>query len=80
MSDIFKSMRAKKKRAVDPNAPPRPTLLGHEKEMKTWRQQFSEMTERSIQQSVEINMLRRKVNRLESQIDAMTSVVNRKLR
>jgi hypothetical protein len=80
MSDIFKSMRAKKKRAVDPDAPPRPTLLGHEKEMKTWRQQFSEMTERSIQQSVEINMLRRKVNRLESQIDAMTSVVNRKLR
>jgi len=80
MSDIFKAMRQKKKRAVDPNAPPRPTLLGHEKEMKTWRQQFSEMTERSIQQSVEINMLRRKVNRLESQIDAMTSVVNRKLR
>jgi hypothetical protein len=80
MSNIFKSMRAKKKRAVDPDAPPRPTLLGHEKEMKTWRQQFSEMTERSIQQSVEINMLRRKVNRLESQIDAMTSVVNRKLR
>jgi hypothetical protein len=80
MSEIFKAMRAKKKRAVDPNAPPRPTLLGHEKEMKTWRQQFSEMTERSIQQSVEINMLRRKVNRLESQIDAMTSVVNRKLR
>ena len=80
MSEIFKAMRAKKKRVVDPNAPPRPTLLGHEKEMKTWRQQFSEMTERSIQQSVEINMLRRKVNRLESQIDAMTSVVNRKLR
>ena len=80
MSEIFKAMRAKKKRAVDPDAAPRPTLLGHEKEMKTWRQQFSEMTERSIQQSVEINMLRRKVNRLESQIDAMTSVVNRKLR
>jgi len=80
MSNIFKAMKAKKKRAVDPNAPPRPTLLGHEKEMKTWRQQFSEMTERSIQQSVEINMLRRKVNRLESQIDAMTSVVNLKLR
>jgi len=80
MSAIFKSMRAKKKRAVDPNAPPRPTLLGHEKEMKTWRQQFSELTERSIQQSVEITMLKRKINRLESQVDAMTSVVNRKLR
>ena len=80
MSAIFKSMRAKKKRAVDPNAPPRPTLLGHEKEMKTWRQQFSELTERSIQQSVEITMLKRKINRLESQVDAMTSVINRKLR
>ena len=80
MSAIFKSMRAKKKRAVDPNALPRPTLLGHEKEMKTWRQQFSELTERSIQQSVEITMLKRKINRLESQVDAMTSVVNRKLR
>ena len=73
-------MRAKKKRAVDPNAPPRPTLLGHEKEMKTWRQQFGELTERSIQQSVEITMLKRKINRLESQVDAMTSVINRKLR
>jgi hypothetical protein len=80
MSNIFKAMRAKKKRAVDPDAPPRPTLLGHEKEMKTWRQQFSELTERSIQQSVEINMLRRKVNRLEGQIDAMTSVINRRPR
>jgi hypothetical protein len=80
MSDIFKAMRAKKKRAVNPDAPPRPTLLGHEKEMKTWRQQFSELTERSIQQSVEINMLRRKVNRLEGQIDAMTSVINRRPR
>jgi hypothetical protein len=80
MSNIFKAMRAKKKRAVNPDAPPRPTLLGHEKEMKTWRQQFSELTERSIQQSVEINMLRRKVNRLEGQIDAMTSVINRRPR
>ena len=70
----------KKKKEVDPNAPPRPSLLGHEKEMKTWRQQFGELTERNIQQSVEITMLKRKINRLESRIDAMTSVVNRKLR
>ena len=26
--------KAKKKRAVDPNAPPRPNLLSHEKKMK----------------------------------------------
>ena len=29
--------KTKKKRAVDPNAPPRPTLLGHEKVLKDAR-------------------------------------------
>jgi len=27
---IFKAMRTKKKRAVDPNAPPRPNLMTHD--------------------------------------------------
>ena len=27
---IFKAMKAKKKRAVDPNAPPRPNLMTHD--------------------------------------------------
>jgi hypothetical protein len=27
---IFKAMRVKKKRAVDPNAPPRPNLMTHD--------------------------------------------------
>lgn len=30
MSNIFKVMKAKKKRAVDPNAPPRPNLMTHD--------------------------------------------------
>jgi len=30
MSNIFKAMKAKKKRAVDPNAPPRPNLMTHD--------------------------------------------------
>ena len=35
---MFDQYRAKKKvKIVDPNAPPRPSLLGHEKEMKVWR-------------------------------------------
>ena len=28
--NIFKAMKAKKKRAVDPNAPPRPNLMTHQ--------------------------------------------------
>lgn len=70
----------KKKREVDPNAPPRPTLLGHEKEMKTWREQFGKLADTNIQQTIELAQLRRKVSRLETQIEAVTSVVKNKLR
>lgn len=67
----------KKKREVDPNAPPRPSLLGHEKEMKTWREQFGSLANQNTQQAITIATLQRKVNRLESQIDAVTSFVKR---
>lgn len=70
-------MRAKKKRVLDPNAPPRPTLLGHEKEMKGWREQFSIINQHNLEQAHTIDSLRRKVNRLQAQIDALTSIVNR---
>jgi len=67
----------KKKREVDPNAPPRPSLLGHEKEMKGWRGQFAELTQRDITQQITIKALERKVARLESRLDVMSSFVNR---
>lgn len=70
----------KKKKEVDPNAPPRPTLLGHEKEMKGWRQQFSDLANKNIQHTVEMNMLKRKVNRLEGQVEAMSSWIKRNSR
>ncbi len=70
----------KKKREVDPNAPPRPTLLGHEKEMKTWREQFGKLARVNTEQAITIATLQRKVNRLESQIDALTSVVRRTIK
>lgn len=67
----------KKKREVDPNAPPRPTLLGHEKEMKTWRTEFAKTAQQNTEMAITIATLERKVNRLQSQVDAMTSFVNR---
>ena len=69
----------KKPRIVDPNAAPRPTLLGHEKEMKGWRNQFSKLAETNTQQAITISALERKVNRLQAQLDAVTSFMNRKL-
>ena len=34
MTNIFKAMKAKKKRAVDPNAPPRPNLMTHDVKLR----------------------------------------------
>ena len=70
----------KKKREIDPNAPPRPTLLGHEKEMKLFRQQYKEVADQNIKQSLTIAALQRRINRLEGQVEAMSSIINRKLK
>jgi hypothetical protein len=48
--------------------------------MKVWREQFGALANQNTSQAIEIAMLRRKVNKLESQIEAVTSFVNRKLR
>lgn len=66
----------KKQKVIDPNAPPRPTLLGHEKEMKTWREQFVTLTNQNTSQSMTIKRLEQKVNRMQGQIDALISHIN----
>jgi chromosome segregation ATPase len=75
--NIFSVMKAKKKREVDPDAPPRPTLLGHEKEMKGWREQFSLLNKQNNEQNQYISSLKRKINRLQAQVDALESIVRR---
>jgi hypothetical protein len=45
MSDIFKAMKAKKKRAVDPNAPPRPNLMTHEVKLRTAQQTIEDQNQ-----------------------------------
>jgi hypothetical protein len=75
---MFDQYRAKKKiKIVDPNAPPRPTLLGHEKEMKVWRQQFGSLAQQNNDQKLTVKFLERKVNRLQSQVDALTSIIKK---
>ena len=56
---------AKKKRAVDPNAPPRPNLLSHEKTLKDTRG-IIERQERQIQ------MLLQRVGELENKLQNQT--------
>ena len=58
---MFDMYRVKKKRAVDPNAPPRPNLLNHEKRLKD-----ATGTLEQVQQ--ENHELRRRVDQLESRM------------
>ena len=80
MMSLISMYRQKKKKLVDPNAPPRPTLLGHEKEMKEFRGKFSEVSSTVHGQHQEIQELRRKINRLQMQMDAVVSLLSRNKR
>lgn len=63
---MLKAMRAKKKRPVDPNAPPRPNLLTHEKRLKDM-QSVNDTTMDTIQR------LQNRIQRLEDKLAGQTS-------
>lgn len=66
MSNIFKAMKAKKKRAVDPNAPPRPNLMSHDVKIRD-----QEITVNNLMSSVA--HLRDRVHNLESKLRNQTN-------
>lgn len=66
---MFNMYRPKKKKAVDPNAPPRPNLLSHEKVLKD--------TKLTIEQQAEmIRSLQRRVDQLESKLSNQNSAIS----
>lgn len=58
IKDMYK---IKKKRAVDPNAPPRPNLLSHEKVLKDTKLTIEQMQQEHIQMKNKIAELERKL-------------------
>jgi predicted RNase H-like nuclease (RuvC/YqgF family) len=66
---MFDMYRTKKKKVVDPNAPPRPNLLNHEKRLKD-----ATVTLEQVQQ--ENAELRRRIDSLESKILNQTNYLN----
>ena len=65
----FSMYKAKKKRAVDPNAPPRPSLLGHEKVIKDAKSVIE-------QQGQDLARLRIRVEELERKLINQTAYLN----
>ena len=50
--------KQKKKREVDPNAPPRPNLLSHDKTIREGQQAFTQLEDRVQKQAEEIARLK----------------------
>jgi hypothetical protein len=63
--NIFKAMRVKKKRAVDPNAPPRPNLMTHDVKIRDQQNVIISMQH-------EIHNLRDTVRSLQNKLNNQT--------
>jgi predicted RNase H-like nuclease (RuvC/YqgF family) len=58
---MFDMYRVKKKKPVDPNAPPRPNLLNHEKRLKDTTGTVEQMQSRTQQLEHRVEELERKL-------------------
>lgn len=65
MNNIFKAMKAKKKRAVDPDAPPRPNLMTHDVKIRDQQNVIQAM-------QFEINSLKDNVRSLQNKLNHQT--------
>lgn len=74
---IYSQFKQKKKRPVDPNAPPRPNLLSHEKRMKESQIEFDELCRKVESQYKELESLRVKHNRLAALVEQMAGTLRR---
>lgn len=66
---LFKVMRQKKKREVDPNAPPRPNLMTHNVKLRDQENALILMTR-------EVQYLKDTVRRLENKLNNQTSYLD----
>ena len=71
----YKQFKQKKKREVDPNAPPRPNLLTHEKRMKESQMAFDELQRIVQQQADEIRMLKSKYNDMQNSVSMLINYI-----
>jgi hypothetical protein len=75
MSNIFKAMKAKKKRAVDPNAPPRPNLMTHDVKIRDQQHVVSAMQAEIYQLKDTVRSLQNKLNNQTAYLQAVHSKI-----
>jgi peptidoglycan hydrolase CwlO-like protein len=62
MSNIFKAMKAKKKRAVNPDAPPRPNLMTHDVKIRDQQSTINNMQAEIFNLKDTVSSLQNKIN------------------
>jgi hypothetical protein len=73
MSNIFKAMKAKKKRAVNPDAPPRPNLMTHDVKIRDQQNVMSLMQSEIYQLKDTVRSLQNKLNNQTAYLQAVHS-------
>ena len=68
---LFKAMRQKKKREVDPNAPPRPNLMTHNVKLRDQENTLNSMTKEVLYLKDTVRRLENKLNNQTNYLDAL---------
>ena len=69
--------KQKKKREVDPNAPPRPNLMSHDKTIRESKVEFDRLRDLVHQQADEIAALKNKYNNMQSSVDRILNYLSK---
>jgi hypothetical protein len=76
MTPFFKSMQAKKPRAVNPDAPPRPNLLSHDKTIRETQTTIEQLQEQNRQLASRLEDLEGKMMRQTQYLQALHQSIN----
>jgi glycine cleavage system regulatory protein len=69
--------KPKKKRAVDPNAPPRPNLLSQDKKLREQTEAVDRLLQLVSRQQVEIENLKTKYTQMQQSVDQMLNYLRK---
>jgi len=69
--------KQKKKRAVDPNAPPRPNLMSHDKKLRETTEAFGRLHDIVVSQTQEIDRLKNNYKNLQTSVDQILNYLRK---
>jgi len=73
---MLKAMKAKKKRPVDPNAPPRPNLMTHNVKIRTLEQTLTDMEQQLHIATSRVEALERKLQNQTAYLQGLHDTVS----